>query len=139
VTRRYDIVVVGGRIAGSILALRLARGGASVAIVDRDEVGTDTLSTHSIWPNGIARLDELGLLAPLLERHDLPFLRYRLQVLGHETVGTFTPIAGSAVSECGVSACTFGHRRRRGQSIPGTASSSRRSAARYPKAYRSAA
>jgi flavin-dependent dehydrogenase len=94
VTSRFDVVVVGGRIAGSVLALRLARAGASVAIVDRDEVGTDTLSTHSIWPNGIARLDELGVLDALLDRHDVPFLRYRLRVVGHELVGGFTPIGG---------------------------------------------
>ena len=93
-SRRFDAVVVGGRVAGSILALRLARAGASVAIVDRDELGTDTLSTHAIWPNGIARLDELGVLEPLLERHDVPFLRYRLRVLGHESAGTFTPVGG---------------------------------------------
>ena len=88
---RYDAVIVGGRVAGSVLALRLARAGARVAVVDRDGLGTDTLSTHAIWPNGVARLDELGVLAPLLDRHDVPFLRYRLRVLGHESVGTFTP------------------------------------------------
>ena len=91
---RYDVVVVGGRCAGSVLALRLARAGARVAIVDRDELGSDTLSTHALFPNAVARLDELGLLAPLLARHDVPFLRYRLRVLGHETVGSFTPVDG---------------------------------------------
>ena len=91
---RYDVVVVGGRCAGSVLALRLARAGARVAIVDRDELGSDTLSTHALFPNVVARLDELGLLAPLLARHDVPFLRYRLRVLGFETVGSFTPVDG---------------------------------------------
>ena len=59
---KVDVVIVGGRCAGSVLALRLARAGARVAIVDRDELGTDTLSTHAIWPNTLARLDELGVL-----------------------------------------------------------------------------
>ena len=94
-SRRFDVVVVGeNSIAGSALALRLARAGASVAIVDRDELGTDTLSTHAIWPNGIARLDELGILERLLEQHDVPLLRYRLRVLGHESAGEFTPVGG---------------------------------------------
>ena len=64
-------------------------------MVDRDELGTDTLSTHTIFPNTLARLDDLGLLERLLERHDLPLLNYRLRVLGRETVGTFTPIGAS--------------------------------------------
>ena len=91
---RYDVVVVGGRVAGSVLAARLAGSGARVAMVDRDELGSDTLSTHTIFPNTLARLDDLGLLERLLERHELPLLNYRLRVLGRETVGTFTPIGG---------------------------------------------
>lgn len=43
----YDAVVVGGRCAGSVLALRLAPAGARVAVVDRDPIGGDTLSTHA--------------------------------------------------------------------------------------------
>ena len=93
-SRRYDVAVVGGRIAGSVLAMRLARAGARVAMVERDELGSDTLSTHAIFPNTLASLDRLGVLAPLLERHDVPMLRYRLRVLGHESIGTFTPIGG---------------------------------------------
>lgn len=90
----YDVIVVGGRCAGSVLALRLARSGARVVLIDRDELGSDTLSTHTIFPNTLARLDELGVLKPLLERHELPLLDYRLRVLGRETVGRFTPIGG---------------------------------------------
>jgi flavin-dependent dehydrogenase len=89
-----DVAVVGGRCAGSVLALRLAQAGARVTVVDRDPFGSDTLSTHGIWPNTLARLDELGLLDRLLARHDVPLVRYRLRVLGHETVGGFTPVGG---------------------------------------------
>ena len=89
---KVDVAIVGGRCSGSVLALRLARAGARVAIVDRDQIGTDTLSTHAIWPNTIARLEELGLLSALLERHEVPLVRYRVRILGHETVGEFTPI-----------------------------------------------
>ena len=89
---KVDVAIVGGRCAGSVLALRLARAGARVAIVDRDQIGTDTLSTHAIWPNTLARLDELGVLETLMARHDVPLVRYRLRVLGRELVGDFTPI-----------------------------------------------
>lgn len=54
---KVDVIVVGGRCAGSVLALRLARAGARVAIVDRDELGSDTLSTHAVLPSILARLD----------------------------------------------------------------------------------
>ncbi|HLM27715.1 MAG TPA: NAD(P)/FAD-dependent oxidoreductase [Thermoleophilaceae bacterium] len=91
---RFDVVVVGGRCAGSVLGLRLARAGARVAMVDRDELGSDTLSTHTIFPNTISRLEGLGVLAPLIERHDVPSLRYRIRVLGHEFAGGFSPIGG---------------------------------------------
>ena len=89
-----DVVVVGGRCAGSVLALRLARAGARVVMIDRDEMGSDTLSTHALFPNAIARLDSLGLLDPLLARHEVPWARYRLRVLGHESTGTFSPVGG---------------------------------------------
>ena len=91
---RTDVVVVGGRCAGAVLALRLARAGVGVTMVDRDPIGTDTLSTHALFPNAVARLDELGLLDRLLSRHEVPALRYRLRVLGHESVGGFTPVGG---------------------------------------------
>lgn len=92
--RRYDVVVVGGRCAGSVAALRLARAGARVALIDRDELGSDTLSTHTIFPNTLARLESLGVLEPLLQRHDVPMARYRLRVLGRELAGEFTPVGG---------------------------------------------
>ncbi|HYI37322.1 MAG TPA: NAD(P)/FAD-dependent oxidoreductase [Thermoleophilaceae bacterium] len=91
---KADIVIVGGRCAGSVLALRLARAGARVVMIDREELGSDTLSTHALFPHAIARLDSLGVLAPLLERHEVPWSRYCMRVLGHEVIGTFTPVDG---------------------------------------------
>lgn len=91
---RFDVALVGGRCAGSVLALRLARSGARVVMIDRDELGSDTLSTHTVFPNTLARLDSLGVLGTLFERHDVPLLRYRLRVLGRESAGTFTPVGG---------------------------------------------
>jgi flavin-dependent dehydrogenase len=93
-SRPYDVAIVGARCAGSVLALKLARAGARVVMIDRDELGSDTLSTHTIFPNTLARLDELGLLEGLLERHELPSLLYRLRVVGFESVGAFTPVGG---------------------------------------------
>jgi len=45
---RYDVVVVGGRIAGASTALLLARAGVKVAVVERGRRGGDTVSTHGL-------------------------------------------------------------------------------------------
>jgi len=58
----YDAVVVGARCAGSPLAARLAERGRSVLLVDREPPPADTLSTHCVFPNTLARRS--GSLAP---------------------------------------------------------------------------
>lgn len=90
----FDAVVVGARCAGSALAIDLARGGWRVAVVDRARFPSDTLSTHVVFPDGVARLARLGALARLGQRHDLVPARYSWRVLGHEVAGTFTPVDG---------------------------------------------
>ncbi|MGC4868570.1 FAD-dependent oxidoreductase [Micromonospora sp. DT53] len=46
VEQQVDIVIVGARVAGSALAARLAAAGLSVALFDRGDLPTPTLSTH---------------------------------------------------------------------------------------------
>lgn len=43
---QYDVVVVGARIAGSVLAALLGDAGHSVLLIDRDRFPSSTLSTH---------------------------------------------------------------------------------------------
>jgi uncharacterized protein (TIGR03083 family) len=90
----FDAIIVGARCAGSSLAIRLARGGWRVAVVDKARFPSDTLSTHVVFPDGVARLDELGALELLGRRHRLAPARYSWRVLGHEVAGSFTPVAG---------------------------------------------
>ena len=90
----YDAVVVGARCAGSALAIGLARRGWSVLVVDRDSFPSTTISTHGIWPNGVARLDELGVLDRLLADHELHSYESIVRGLGHEARGGFTAIDG---------------------------------------------
>jgi flavin-dependent dehydrogenase len=59
---RYDVIVVGGRCAGSSTAMLLARKGYSVLLVDRATFPSDTISTHLIHPPGVAALRRWGLL-----------------------------------------------------------------------------
>ncbi len=91
---QYDAIIVGGRVAGSTLAIELARRDWDVVVVDRDEFPSTTLSTHGIWPNGVARLAQLGVLDEILSRHDVPMYESRIRGCGHEMEGPFTPVGG---------------------------------------------
>lgn len=62
----YDVAIVGARVAGASLATYLARAGLSVAVVDRASFPSDTMSTHVVYPNTIARLERLNALDEIL-------------------------------------------------------------------------
>jgi flavin-dependent dehydrogenase len=63
---RYDAVVIGARCAGSATAMLLARAGARVLLVDRQEHGSDTLSTHAMMRGGVIQLSRWGLLPEVI-------------------------------------------------------------------------
>ena len=90
----HDAVIVGARCAGSALAIELARLDWAVVLVDRDRFPSTTISTHGLWPNGLARLDKLGVLDTLRSRHELPLYEVRFRGLGHEIAGPFSPVDG---------------------------------------------
>ena len=62
----YDAIVVGARCAGSPAAMLLARKGHRVLLVDRATFPSDTLSTHVVQPQAVARLARWGLLDRLV-------------------------------------------------------------------------
>lgn len=57
----HDAIVVGARVAGSPLAMLLARKGHRVLVVDRATFPSDTMSTHYVQSDGVKRLQEWGL------------------------------------------------------------------------------
>src|ERR1700756_5168152 len=62
-----DVVVVGGRVAGSATAMLLARLGHDVVVVDQASFPSDTISTHSIARSGVVQLRRWGLLDAVLD------------------------------------------------------------------------
>jgi flavin-dependent dehydrogenase len=58
----YDAIIVGARVAGSPLAMLLARRGRRVLLLDKSTFPSDTISTHHIHQPGVARLRRWGLL-----------------------------------------------------------------------------
>jgi 2-polyprenyl-6-methoxyphenol hydroxylase-like FAD-dependent oxidoreductase len=60
--QRFDVIVVGARVAGAATAMLLARRGMRVLAVDRARFPSDTLSTHQVQVPGVARLNRWGLL-----------------------------------------------------------------------------
>src|SRR5262249_41470352 len=64
----YDLVVVGGGVAGSTLARRVAAEGARVLVLERQTQFRDRVRGESLQPWGVAEAQQLGvaeLLRPL--------------------------------------------------------------------------
>jgi flavin-dependent dehydrogenase len=91
----HDAIIVGARCAGASTAMLLARKSYRVLLVDRSTFPSDLiLSTHLVWPAGIAQLDRWGLLDELV-RTGCPPIDKGLVDLGSFTVeGRFPPTDG---------------------------------------------
>jgi flavin-dependent dehydrogenase len=71
----YDVVIVGGRVAGASTALLLARAGLRVAIVERSARGADTLSTHGLMRAGVMQLSRWNLIRAVADAPTPPIRR----------------------------------------------------------------
>ena len=66
-TDEVEVLVVGGRIAGCLTAMRLAALGVSVRLLESRDFPSDTLSTHFFRGDGLVRsLDDVGVLDEVL-------------------------------------------------------------------------
>jgi flavin-dependent dehydrogenase len=70
----YDVIVVGGRVAGSLAALLFARNGLRVTLIDRASFPSPTLSTHFFRGNGLIRVLALAGLLGTVEKLGAPRL-----------------------------------------------------------------
>src|SRR5215212_11323070 len=60
--RSWDVIIIGGRVAGASTALLLARAGVRVLVVERARYGSDTVSTHALMRGGVLQLHRWGVL-----------------------------------------------------------------------------
>jgi 2-polyprenyl-6-methoxyphenol hydroxylase-like FAD-dependent oxidoreductase len=65
-TTTSDVVIVGGGIGGSTLAVQLARAGADVTVLERATVFLDRVRGETWAPWGVALARDLGVLDPLV-------------------------------------------------------------------------
>jgi flavin-dependent dehydrogenase len=91
----YDVVVVGGRVAGASTAMLLARAGLRVALVDRGRPGADTVSTHGFMRAGVLQLARWGVLPAVRAAGTPPVRRTTFHYAnGHAVHVSIRPSAG---------------------------------------------
>jgi 2-polyprenyl-6-methoxyphenol hydroxylase-like FAD-dependent oxidoreductase len=79
---RYDVIVVGARVAGAATAMLLARQGLRVLVVDRVSFPSDTISSHQLQVPGVALLQRWGLVGKLAAAGTPPARRVRFDAGG---------------------------------------------------------
>ncbi len=70
---RFDIAVIGGGPAGAAVAIRAARAGARVVVVEKGPYGRDKICGDGLTPRAVAALNELEI--PLDGAHRIAGLR----------------------------------------------------------------
>ncbi|MFA5551518.1 MAG: FAD-dependent oxidoreductase [Trueperaceae bacterium] len=102
--RAFEVVVVGGGVAGASLARRLASAGASVLVLERTSRFVDRVRGDVMYPWGVTEAKALGLLGVMLEgpARRLPYWRTRF-------AGFPPPPPRELAQEVGESALAFFH------------------------------
>ena len=91
---RHDVIIVGGRVAGSATAMLLARLGHDVVVVDKASFPSDAISTHSIARSGVVQLRRWGLLDAVLASGAPAIRQVTFHALGESVSRTIRPKAG---------------------------------------------
>ena len=94
----YDAIVVGARCAGAPTAMLLARQGHRVLLVDHASFPSDTLSTHVIYPWGVARLTHWGLIDAVIASGAPPVRTLSFDFGAVTITGAPPPVEGNGIS-----------------------------------------
>ena len=73
--KRYDVVIVGARVAGAATGMLLAKAGLRVLVFDKARYGSDTLSTHALMRPAVMLLHRWGILDRLIAEGTPPVRR----------------------------------------------------------------
>jgi flavin-dependent dehydrogenase len=97
----YDVVVVGARVAGSVLAALLGDSDYRVLLVDRTSFPSPTLSTHFFrGAQLVSVLERLGLLEPVLALGAPPLTRQFSYVGGSDQASVEPPQDPGTIGYC---------------------------------------
>ena len=99
-TEHVDAVVVGARCAGSAAATALASAGRSVIALDRVAFPADTISTHLLFPGGVAELARLGAYERVAELGAPPLTSALVSGGGFAPSARFRDVDGVAHGWC---------------------------------------
>lgn len=93
-TKPYDVAIIGGSIAGSSLALRLARAGIRTVIFDKEVFPRRKACGEGLSDVALTELSELGLAESLLLQDHARFWGYRCWV-GNRSVDIASKMTAS--------------------------------------------
>lgn len=84
----HDVIIIGGRPAGASLAVRLAKGGLNVLIVDRATFPSKPAvpSMPLILPHTLQMLEEIGISESAVAQSGAKLERLQLEMNGHYAV-----------------------------------------------------
>ncbi|MEV0062265.1 NAD(P)/FAD-dependent oxidoreductase [Nocardia sp. NPDC050718] len=95
-----DVVIVGARCAGAATAVTSARAGRSVIVLDAAPLPSETLSTHLLWPAGLAELRTLGVLADVKALGAPRLTQAYAEGAGYGITSTFPTVDGIDYAMC---------------------------------------
>ncbi|HEU5097787.1 MAG TPA: NAD(P)/FAD-dependent oxidoreductase [Roseiflexaceae bacterium] len=101
-----DVLIAGGGIAGSALAIMLGRAGLTVELFERDRFPREKACGEGLMPGGLAVLERLGLADTI---GGVPFYGVRYFAGSLVAEGRFPTVAGIPASGRGQRRCHLDH------------------------------
>src|SRR6476661_1221937 len=98
-SEQFDLITVGGGLGASALAIAMAREGARVLVIEKEEKFRDRVRGEYLAPWGVAEARELGV-ADLLLKHCAKEVPWVEMGFGPRNVAETTPQRLSSITFC---------------------------------------